>query len=116
MRAWECGYASDYWMTFKQAKSAGGNVRKGEKGSLVTFWKLYDTKDKHTSDDITVPVLRHYTAFNLEQIDGITIPDATVGDVTVEPFAPVEQAEAILNGYAGRPKIEHGGECAYYRA
>ncbi|QDV81358.1 ArdC-like ssDNA-binding domain-containing protein [Stieleria magnilauensis] len=46
MRSWESGYSSDYWMTFKQAQSAGGQVRKGEKGSLVTFWKLYATKDK----------------------------------------------------------------------
>ena len=29
------GYCSPYWMTFKQAKTFGANVRKGERGNLV---------------------------------------------------------------------------------
>ena len=33
-------YSSPYWLTFKQAQKKGGYVRKGEKGSMVTFWKI----------------------------------------------------------------------------
>jgi antirestriction protein ArdC len=33
-------YASSYWLTFKQAQDKGGHVKKGEKGTLVTFWKV----------------------------------------------------------------------------
>ena len=29
------GYASPWWMTFRQVQDAGGSVRKGEKSSLV---------------------------------------------------------------------------------
>lgn len=116
MRAWESGFSSDYWMTFKQAKGQGGQVRKGEKGSLVTFWKLYDKVDKETGEKATVPVLRHYTAFNLEQIDGIEPPDAPKGDSAADPFEPLEQAEKIVDGYENRPQIEHGGGRAFYRA
>ena len=32
------GFDSPYWLTYKQAKERGGNVRKGEKGSPVVFW------------------------------------------------------------------------------
>ena len=31
------GYASPRWITFKQAIEAGGNVRKGEKGTAIVF-------------------------------------------------------------------------------
>ena len=33
-------HTSPYWLTFKQAKEKGGNVRKGEKGTPVIFWKI----------------------------------------------------------------------------
>ena len=33
------GYVSPYWLTFKQAKSLGGYVNKGERGTPVVFWK-----------------------------------------------------------------------------
>src|SRR5689334_13599891 len=39
-------YASPYWLTFKQAKDLGGRVRRGEKASIVTFWKFPEAKDE----------------------------------------------------------------------
>lgn len=84
---WAEGYESPYWLTFVQAKNKGGHVRKGEKGSLVILWKQYATQDKETGDDITVPVLRHYTVFNAEQCEGIEVP----------PPATVE-GDAVLSG------------------
>src|SRR5438094_7585980 len=33
------GYSSPYWMTYKQAQEMGGHVCKGEKSTLVVFWK-----------------------------------------------------------------------------
>jgi antirestriction protein ArdC len=55
----ERGYSSPYWLTFKQAEQLGGSVRKGEKGTLVVFWKL----DPETEDGKKrVPLLRHYWA------------------------------------------------------
>jgi antirestriction protein ArdC len=37
--AWANGYESSYWLTFNQAKQKKGSVKKGEKSSLVIFWK-----------------------------------------------------------------------------
>lgn len=107
------GYGSSYWLTFNQAKTRGGTIKKGEKSSIVVFWKQYDLKDKETGEDKTVPVLRYYNVFNAEQCDGIKAPDAPV----FEPldFQPLEAAESIVTGYQDKPGIEHGGSKAFYR-
>jgi hypothetical protein len=101
VHAFAKGYGSSYWLTFNQAKERGGNVRKGEKSSMVVFWKQYETKDKQTGEPVKVPVLRYYNVFNAEQVEGIEIPDA----VKFEPldFKPIESAEQIAAGYLGGP-------------
>lgn len=42
-----CGYASPYWMTYRQAAELGGQVRKGESGSYSVF---YSTAHKTDTD------------------------------------------------------------------
>lgn len=115
MTSWAKGYESAYWLTYKQAKAQGGQVRKGEKSSLVIFWKRYAMTDKQTGDKKVVPVMRHYNVFNAEQVEGIEAPDAVQPDPDAEPFEPIAEAEKIVNGYAGGPVIEHGGSQAFYR-
>jgi antirestriction protein ArdC len=108
------GYGSSYWITFNQAKERGGNVKKGEKSSMVVFWKQYETTNKEAGRPTIVPVMRYYNVFNAEQIEGNEIPDA----VKFEPieFKPIEGAEQIASGYLGAPSIEHdGGQQAFYR-
>jgi hypothetical protein len=36
------GRGDPRWMTYKQAKGVGAQVRQGEKGTLVQYWKLTD--------------------------------------------------------------------------
>ncbi|MGA2233168.1 MAG: zincin-like metallopeptidase domain-containing protein [Tepidisphaeraceae bacterium] len=108
------GYGSSYWLTFNQAKDRGGSVKKGEKSSMVVFYKQYETTDKATGEPTTVPVLRYYNVFNAEQVDSIEIPDA----VKFEPldFKPIESAERIAGNFAGGPAVQHdGGQQAFYR-
>lgn len=111
--AWSEGYGSSCWLTFKQAKAKGGRIKKGEKSSLVVFWKQHVLEDKQTGKPKTVPVLRHYRVFNTEQCEGIETPDA----VPFEPlaFTPLETCEQIAAGYPSGPQISHGGTKAYYR-
>ena len=45
--AMEYGFSSPLWMTYKQAAELGGQVRQGEKGSLVVY---ADTFTKHGTD------------------------------------------------------------------
>lgn len=112
MTAWAEGYASSFWMTYRQASARGGNVKKGEKASMVVFWKQYETKDKETGLPKTVPVLRYYNVFNAEQCAGIKPPDAP--PEPEEPFEPIAAAEKLIAGYEDGPTIEHGGNQAFY--
>jgi len=113
--SWAKGYSSDYWLTFKQAKAKSGTVRKGEKSSLVVFWKQYTRTDRETGEEITLPVLKHYNVFNAEQIDGVKPPDAVAPAADAPPFEPLENCEAIINGYKNPPAIHHIGARARYR-
>lgn len=118
MTSWAEGFSSPYWMTYRQAAAKGGHVRKGEKGSLVIFWKQYATRDKKTDEPIKVLVLRHYTVFNAEQCEGIELPSPTApaeSETEQSPFEPIETCAAIVAGYAGGPAIEHRGSRACYR-
>ncbi len=66
-------YAAPIWMTFNQALELGGCVRKGEHGSLVVYADRIKRKDTTTGEEHErqVPFLKGYTAFNVEQIDGL---------------------------------------------
>jgi len=59
-------YASQGWLTFKQAKELGGSVRKGEKGTHIVFWSFPKIKDKETGEEKVVPFAKGFTVFNVE--------------------------------------------------
>ncbi len=109
------GFASPYWVTFKQAKALGGSVRKGEKSTPVIFWKRWRTEriDSETGDreSVEIPILRYYNVFNAEQCDGISVPELP----KVHDFQPIERCESIVPGMANPPRIEHREARAYYR-
>jgi antirestriction protein ArdC len=111
--AWAQGYESSYWMTFNQAKQRGGIVKKGEKASMIVFWKEYEVTDKETGEPKKAGVLRYYNVFNASQCDGIEIPDAV--EFTPLDFQPMYDAERLVKGYADGPAMESGGQQACYR-
>ncbi len=112
--AWCKGYESSYWTTYRGAQAQGGQVRKGEKSTLVVFWKQYAVTDRETGQEQQFPVLRHYHVFNAEQVEGIEPPDRVPPDETAPKFEPLIEAEKIVTGYARPPTIEQGGQRAYY--
>jgi antirestriction protein ArdC len=99
--------ASPWWLTFNQAKALGGNVKKGEKGTPVVFWKVYDKEDDDGDKDRRF-VLRYYTVFNASQCEGIEVPASPAKS------DPIEACEKIAAGYANGPKVQHGGDRAFY--
>ena len=62
------------WMTYRQAAELGGQVRRGEKGSLVVYANTFtrrETDDNGEEQERDVPFLKSYSVFNAEQIDGL---------------------------------------------
>ena len=59
-----CDFASPNWLTFKQVKSLGGSVKKGEKSMPLVFWKWQEKEDAETGEIMKRPVLRYYNVFN----------------------------------------------------
>jgi len=107
------GFESAYWLTYKQTRERGGGVKKGEKGSLVVFWKPHEVVDKQTGEVKQTFLLRYYHVFNLDQCVDIKAPDAAV--YTPSQFDPIEAAEQIVDGYDDGPQMMFGGGRAFYR-
>ena len=107
------GYSSPYWLTFKQAQTLGGQVRKGEHGTVCVFYKPWESQDTNadTGETETVKgaVLKSFRVFNLDQIDGIEAPAREERPA----FVVSEDAERILS--ASQARIEIGGTQAFYR-
>ena len=72
--AMEKGYNCPLWLTYKQAAELGGQVRKGEKGSLVVYANTFTktgTDEQGAEVETEIPFMKGYTVFNAEQIDGL---------------------------------------------
>lgn len=109
------GYSDTRWLTYRKTTELGGHIRKGEKSTPIVFWKQVRVKDeKSTGETVekTIPLLRYFRVFNVEQTDGLELP---VIISVIRQFDPLQAAEAILEGMPNRPSIAHdGGDRAYY--
>ena len=65
------------WMTYRQASDRGWQVRAGERGTPVVFFKRFDVHERPEGSDPgeavvrRVPLLRGFTAFHASQVEGI---------------------------------------------
>ena len=113
------GFSDPRFLTYRQAQAMGGNVKKGEKGQTVMFWKLFKREEKGDEGIIGAeatdskskmfPIVKLFTVFNVAQCEGLTLPP--VQEVTHEP---IQEAEALIEAMPNRPRIEHGGDRACY--
>ena len=109
------GYDSGLWLTYNQSKKFGGHVKKGEKATPVVFWKFLDVNKNDGSID-TVPMLRYFSAFALEQCEDIELPKRFQFEpVSTEPVAPLPVWEQIVGGYKDRPHFKFQGSQPMYR-
>ncbi len=122
------GYADPRWMTYKQAAAEDAQVKKGEKGTQIIYWKFTDEikavdeqgqpiLDPETGEQKKIIVKldrpRSFSAvvFNAEQIEGL--PPLEARPVQSEPERH-SRAEAILA--ASGANIKHiEGDRAFYR-
>lgn len=116
------GRSDPRWGTYKAIAEAGGQVRRGEKGTSVILWKPAQSKERPNENGELERsgylLLRSYTVFNATQADGL--PELPVEEA--REFSPVEAAERLVEGYvwaAGAdtsgPAVRYGFDHAAYR-
>lgn len=106
------------WYSWNQIQALGGKVRKGEKSSMVVFWKQTPVKDEDpaTGEQIErmIPVLKYFNVFHIDQLDGIEAK--TIDPEAIDP-ATDTAADAIIAGYIQRSGVElehRKGDEAFY--
>jgi antirestriction protein ArdC len=104
------------FLTFKQALSVGGNVRRGEHGFKVYYYERIAVKDRATeSNDAMklIPLLKEYTVFHTSQCENL--PERVVNP---NPLAPqnTEERDQIADSFLTSMKadIREGNGEAYY--
>ena len=113
----EKGYPSQSWLTFKQARDAGGCVRKGEQGTCVVYADRFTPeaekeKARETGGDAkSVSFLKRFTVFNVSQCErlrpGLAAEPAPLPEREIVPVA-----EALIE--ASGVDFRIGGDKAYY--
>ena len=115
------------YLTFKQVKDAGGNVKKGAKAKFVVFWKFIqrtktDKDGKPVKDENglpvaeNIPMLKYFNVFHIDDTDGVEPKYSN--DKALNDIQPVEAAEKVLREYVARegiPLINEKGDRAFYR-
>lgn len=112
------GYHSRTWMTYRQAEELGGQVRRGERGSLSVYFSSFSKTetDRVTGTEATknIRFLRSYIVFNVDQIDGLPSYYYPV-PTPPEPRVESEHRAAIDAFFDALPgTVRHGGDQAFF--
>jgi antirestriction protein ArdC len=110
------GYVNSYFLSFKQVQELGGSVKKGEKAIPVIFWKQMLVTEDENGNKLdkpkSIPLLRYYNVFNVEQTQGIN--PKKIPEVQRRKFNPIQDAEKIVANMPNKPEIKHEQAQAYY--
>lgn len=118
MEASERGYASPYWLTYKQAALLGGQVRRGEKSALVVYANAIERKEENEQGEEVerrIPFMKGYSVFCADQIDNL--PAHYYVAATVPPGSEnkerIPHADAFFANLGA--DIREGGNSAFYK-
>jgi len=114
------GYSQNYFLTLRQAEAVGANVRKGERGHMVIFWKQQESKYNNDGDTSQQgdnlksrpSVLRYYLVFNIEQCENI--PETLEIPFSESTHSPIALCDEIVARMPQCPAIIHGKTDACY--
>ncbi|WP_022821567.1 ArdC family protein [Hymenobacter norwichensis] len=98
------------FMTFRQAKQLGGHIRQGAKGFPIIFYNVIE-KEAPEGETKRIPFASYSTVFNIADVEGVNLVLPQAAPAIHEP---IEAAEAIVMGWAERPRITHMDQNAYY--
>jgi antirestriction protein ArdC len=111
------GFPCQSWLTFRQALSLGGHVRRGEHGITVVYADRFVPDDekrraRETGEDAqAIPFLKRFTVFNLAQCEGLP-EDLAVAAPPPEPGLIEPKVEALIK--ASGIDFRIGGDRAFY--
>lgn len=106
------GYDHGLWGTYRQWQDRGAQVRKGEKSSLIVFYREFDNDDADVSDDNDRRrrcMARASRVFNVAQVDGYVIDEPTADNNRIDPIAAAETFVASTGA-----RVVEGGDRAFY--
>ena len=108
------GFTTMSWATYRQWASVGAHVRKGEKGTVIVFYKRLELEPAPEVEEEGCPperlIARASWVFNADQVEGASPPEAPVLPSPVEVLL---HADALIDGTGAT--IEEGGDLACYR-
>jgi antirestriction protein ArdC len=108
------GYERGEWATYAQWQERKAQVRKGEKATLVVFWKFASDTSESQDDGSDAGrgsrllFTRGYSVFNAAQVDGYNPP--------IDAEAPMPERIAHAEGFFANiaADLRHGGNQAFY--
>ena len=113
------GYDHGLWGTYRQWQDRDAQVRKGEKSSLIVFYREFDhddADDRHDDrhddrgdDRRRRCMARASRVFNIAQVDGYIASEPSPADNRVDPIASAEAFVAATGACVGE-----GGDRAFY--
>ncbi|HEY0205353.1 MAG TPA: zincin-like metallopeptidase domain-containing protein [Acetobacteraceae bacterium] len=103
------------WITYRQAAERGWQVRAGERGTPIVFFKRLDVHERPEGGEgeatvRRVPLLRGFTAFHASQVEGIALYQPPTLDEA--PWRKPEAPELIVARSGVR--VRTGGDQAFY--
>jgi antirestriction protein ArdC len=113
----EHGFPVQSWLTFRQALSLGGHVRKGERGTTVVYADRFVPDDEKKRAQETgeeaqaIPFLKRFTVFNVAQCEDLP-EDLAVAAPVPEPGLIEPRVEALIKETGIAFRI--GGNRAFY--
>ncbi|WP_260923206.1 ArdC family protein [Novosphingobium sp. 9] len=113
----ERGFTSQRWLTYRQAAAAGGNVRRGETGTVVCYADRFTPREeaeKARSEDRdarTIAFLKRFVVFNFDQCEGLpeTLADSAA---PTDPVIAIAEVDRLIANSGADFRI--GGPSAFY--
>lgn len=91
------------YATFKQWKSIGGKIRKGEKAEMIVFWKMIEKENKETGEKEKIPLLRYYNVFHVSQVENVEPLEKLELNENIDP---IEEADDVIRKYVERENLQ----------
>jgi antirestriction protein ArdC len=106
------GFTDSRWLTYKQAQELGAQVRKGEHGTTAIFYKTLE-KETEAGEVEKIPMLKSFTVFNVEQIEGLTLANEEAASQPEIEFDPLPQVENLFQCTGAN--ITERGQQAFFK-